>query len=109
MKYSIIATKRFEKDFKRLGVEQRRRVDRAIRDMGQNPYAGKRLKGELAGKWSLKIGMASSTSLLNPSLEQAYRVYGQGYLWRIRGTEVKTVQEAYVEAVEEGPLLLMEL
>jgi len=31
-------------------------LDSAIRALEINPYAGKPLKGELAGKWSLRVG-----------------------------------------------------
>jgi len=34
----------------------KRRLDSAIRNLQTNPRLGKPLKGELSGKWSLRIG-----------------------------------------------------
>jgi len=34
----------------------KRRLDSAIRNLEANPHLGKPLRGELSGKWSLRIG-----------------------------------------------------
>lgn len=34
----------------------KRRVDSAIRRLGDDPRQGKPLRGELSGKWSLRVG-----------------------------------------------------
>jgi len=56
MKYEIRATKRFERDFRRLTKEMKVRIDSAIRGLQENPYLGKFLHGDLKGKRSLRIG-----------------------------------------------------
>jgi mRNA interferase RelE/StbE len=55
-KYSLKATSRFEKDFRKLNNQLKRRLDSAIRRLEVNPYAGKPLRGRLSGKWSLRVG-----------------------------------------------------
>jgi len=55
MKYEIRATKRFERDFRRLTKEMKVRIDSAIRGLQENPYLGKFLHGDLKGKRSLRI------------------------------------------------------
>jgi len=56
MKYEFRATKRFERDFRRLTKEMKVRIDSAIRGLQENPYLGKFLHGDLKGKRSLRIG-----------------------------------------------------
>ncbi|MEM2927565.1 MAG: type II toxin-antitoxin system RelE/ParE family toxin [Nitrososphaerota archaeon] len=46
----------FEKEFRKLDIQLKRRIDAAIRALEINPYLGKALKGELLGKRSLRIG-----------------------------------------------------
>jgi mRNA interferase RelE/StbE len=55
-KYKSLSTKSFEKNFRKLSLELKRRMDRKIRWLSDNPYAGKSLHGELKGKYSLRIG-----------------------------------------------------
>ncbi|MBC7091090.1 MAG: type II toxin-antitoxin system RelE/ParE family toxin [Nitrososphaeria archaeon] len=55
-KYSLKVTKSFEKSFRKLDIQLKRRVDAAIRNLAINPYAGKPLRGELSGKMSLRVG-----------------------------------------------------
>lgn len=52
----IQATRRFERDFRRLPRQAKRRIDEAIRLLAENPYLGKVLRGELVGYRSLRVG-----------------------------------------------------
>jgi len=52
----ILTTRRFERDFRRLPKNVRRRVDEAIRSLAENPYMGRALRGRLMGFRSLRIG-----------------------------------------------------
>ena len=52
----ILTTRRFERDFRKLPREVKRRLDEAIRVLAENPYVGKRLRGELLGRRSLRVG-----------------------------------------------------
>lgn len=55
-RFSVKATKRFERKLSRLGLSlQRQILDRAY-ELGDDPYVGKRLKGSLEGLFSLRIG-----------------------------------------------------
>jgi len=56
VKYSLKVTRTFEKDFREFDNQLKRRIDSAIRNLQTNPRLGKPLKGELSGKWSLRIG-----------------------------------------------------
>jgi len=49
-------TRTFEKDFREFDTQLKKRLDFAIRNLQANPHLGKPLKGELSGKWSLRIG-----------------------------------------------------
>ena len=51
-----------EKDFRRLDTQLKRRGDSAIRNLQNNPYTGKPLRGELSGKWSLRLGITESSA-----------------------------------------------
>ncbi|HDJ66112.1 MAG TPA: type II toxin-antitoxin system RelE/ParE family toxin [Nitrososphaeria archaeon] len=55
-KYRILVTRRFERDFRKLDREIKRRVDSIIRRLETNPFLGKPLRGELKGKRSLRMG-----------------------------------------------------
>ncbi|MCD6536342.1 MAG: type II toxin-antitoxin system RelE/ParE family toxin [Thaumarchaeota archaeon] len=55
-KYKIQVTRRFEKDFRKLDREIKRRADSIIRRLEAEPFIGKPLRGELEGKRSLRIG-----------------------------------------------------
>ena len=52
----IIVTGRFERDFRKLPKEVKRRIDEAIRLLAEKPYMGKALRGSLAGRRSLRVG-----------------------------------------------------
>ncbi|RLF99107.1 MAG: type II toxin-antitoxin system mRNA interferase toxin, RelE/StbE family [Candidatus Wolframiiraptor sp.] len=55
-KYRIQVARRFEKDFRTLDWEMKRRADSIIRRLEAEPFIGKPLRGELKGKRSLRIG-----------------------------------------------------
>ena len=56
MAYSLEVTRRFEKDFRRLSLDIRRRVDAEAKMLESDPFLGKRLRGEFEGSHSLRIG-----------------------------------------------------
>ncbi len=45
MSYRLETTRRFEKDFKRLALDPKRRIDQQVRALETLPYSGKRLRG----------------------------------------------------------------
>ncbi|MHA1651696.1 MAG: type II toxin-antitoxin system RelE family toxin [Candidatus Helarchaeota archaeon] len=49
-------TKTFERIFRKLDRQIKIEVDSAIRKLAINPLIGKPLRGELIGKWSLRVG-----------------------------------------------------
>ncbi|MFH0770805.1 MAG: type II toxin-antitoxin system RelE/ParE family toxin [Candidatus Peregrinibacteria bacterium] len=55
MTYRIVITKQAAKDMKKLSADMRKRVDAAIDVLRENPLAGKQLRGELEGMWSLRV------------------------------------------------------
>ncbi len=55
MTYRIVIAKQATKDMKKLGAVMRKRVDLAIDVLRGDPFAGKRLQGELDGTWSLRV------------------------------------------------------
>ncbi len=56
MAVEVRLTKRFQKSFEKLDLSTRDRVREAVGHLRTDPHAGKPLKGELAGEWSLRIG-----------------------------------------------------
>ncbi len=56
MKYNLILSHRFDKAFSQLERTLQDRVVEGLRELGENPYAGKLLKGKLKGLWSWRVG-----------------------------------------------------
>jgi len=56
MRYRLKSTASFERGFRPLEVDLKRRIDSEIRRLQENPYFGKPLHGDLKGKRSLRIG-----------------------------------------------------
>jgi len=46
MSYRLETTRRFEKDFKKLASDLKRRIDQQVRTLEALPYSGKRLRGQ---------------------------------------------------------------
>lgn len=55
-KYRLRVTRSFERDFLKLDIQLKRRMESSIRNLETNHHLGKSLRGELSGKWSLRIG-----------------------------------------------------
>ncbi|MEI8229602.1 MAG: type II toxin-antitoxin system RelE/ParE family toxin [Candidatus Peregrinibacteria bacterium] len=55
MTYRIIIDSQARKDMKKLSADIQRRVSAAIDILRENPFAGKRLKGDLIGLWTLRV------------------------------------------------------
>jgi mRNA interferase RelE/StbE len=56
MRYKLLTTPRFEKDFKKLDKSIRQRVLKKIKNLEMKPYSFKSLHGKLKGKYSLHVG-----------------------------------------------------
>ncbi len=56
MSYRLETTRRFEKDFRKLARDLKRRIDQHVRTLEAQPYSGKRLRGEFEGSYSLRMG-----------------------------------------------------
>ena len=55
MKYQVILRKKVQKNLKRIDRRYRERILVALVELGRNPYLGKPLKGDLKGKFSLRV------------------------------------------------------
>ena len=53
--FTVIFTKRANKDYKKLSVKDQNRVAECIEDLHQQPFAGKKLDGEHDGYWSIRV------------------------------------------------------
>ena len=69
MKYSLRVTATFERSFRTLDVSSRRRVDTAVVKLEDDPRAGKPLKGQLSGRWSLRVGDIRVIYLIDDSVK----------------------------------------
>jgi mRNA interferase RelE/StbE len=56
MNFRLETTRKFEKDFKKLASDIKRRVDQQVKTLETQPYSGKRLRGEFEGSYSFRIG-----------------------------------------------------
>jgi mRNA interferase RelE/StbE len=56
MKYNILLSHKFDRDFSRLERTLQDRVVDGLRELKENPHAGKQLKGKLKDLWSWRIG-----------------------------------------------------
>lgn len=56
MPYKAALTKNFLRELKKLPENVKKRVLINIDELIRNPFSGVRLRGELKGKWRLRIG-----------------------------------------------------
>ncbi len=56
MKYNLLLSHKFDRDFSRLEKILQDRVVECLRDLNENPHAGKQLKGKLKNLWSWRVG-----------------------------------------------------
>lgn len=56
MKYNILLSHKFDRDFSRLERTLQDRVVDGLRELKENPHAGKQLRGKLKELWSWRIG-----------------------------------------------------
>ena len=54
--YTVVQTPKFERAFRKLDSELRRRISSQLLDLAVQPETGKRLHGRLKGIFSLRIG-----------------------------------------------------
>lgn len=56
MPYKAALTKNFLRELKKLPENVKKKVLTAVDELIRNPFLGVRLRGELKGKWRLRIG-----------------------------------------------------
>lgn len=56
MKYNLLLSHKFDRDFSRLEKPLQDRVIGELRILNENPHAGKQLKGKLKDLWSWRVG-----------------------------------------------------
>ena len=56
MKYNILLSHKFDKDFSKLERALQDRVVDGLRELKENPHAGKQLRGKIKELWSWRIG-----------------------------------------------------
>ncbi|VVB87656.1 ParE toxin of type II toxin-antitoxin system, parDE [uncultured archaeon] len=56
MKYKLLLSHKFDKDFSRLEKTLQERVVESLRELNENPHAGKQLKGKLKNLLSWRVG-----------------------------------------------------
>lgn len=52
----LLLTRRFQKSFERLDAKAQEKVKQALIEIKENPLDRKRLTGDLAGEFSLRVG-----------------------------------------------------
>ena len=55
-KYKLQVSTIFEKAFRKYDIPTKQKLDLAIRQLEVDPYEGKTLRGNLAGKWAIRSG-----------------------------------------------------
>ncbi len=55
IKYKIILPRKVQKDLKSFNDKYKRKILLSLKSLGQNPYLGKKLAGELKDKRSLRV------------------------------------------------------
>ena len=56
MKYNLLLSHKFDRDFSRLEKNLQDRVVGSLRNLNENPHAGKQLKGKLRDLLSWRVG-----------------------------------------------------
>ena len=56
LKYSLLLSNKFDREFSQLEKAVQDRVVEALRELNENPQAGKQLKGKLKNLWSWRLG-----------------------------------------------------
>jgi mRNA interferase RelE/StbE len=56
MSFRLETTRKFEKDFRKLPPDLKRRIDHQVKTLEAQPYGGKRLRGEFEGSYSFRVG-----------------------------------------------------
>ena len=56
MKYNLLLSHKFDRDFSRLEKTLQDRVVWGLRDLNEAPHTGKQLKGKLKELWSWRVG-----------------------------------------------------
>ncbi len=56
MNYNLLLSHKFDREFSQLEKTVQDRVVDALRELNENPHAGKQLKGKLKSLWSWRAG-----------------------------------------------------
>ena len=74
MSYSVLQTKRFGRQYKKLNVNVALDVDSVINQVATNPGLGERKKGDLASLWVYKFRSQNQLYLLGYTLDDGLRL-----------------------------------
>jgi addiction module RelE/StbE family toxin len=55
-KFQLVPTKTFLKDLKKIDAKLKRRIAKALDNLQENPFQGKKLAAIEIGKWRIRIG-----------------------------------------------------
>jgi len=72
--YSVLQTKRFGRQYKKLNVNVALDVDSVINQVATNPGLGERKKGDLASLWVYKFRSQNQLYLLGYTLDDGLRL-----------------------------------
>jgi mRNA interferase RelE/StbE len=56
VKFNLLLSQKFDRDFSRLEKTLQDRVVEGLRELKEDPHAGKQLKGKLRSLWSWRVG-----------------------------------------------------
>lgn len=74
MSYSVLQTKRFGRQYKKLNVNVALDVDSVINQVATNPGLGERKKGDLASLWVYKFRSQNQLYLLGYTVDDGLRL-----------------------------------
>lgn len=78
----IILSPRAAKNYKRIGVKDKPKVDRKIEFLAKNPLAGKALRGDYEGEYTLRVWPLRIIYIFDPS-EQIIQIENIEYRGRV--------------------------
>jgi len=55
MPYTVVVTKKIQKEINRIDKRYRKRITAALVFLGDDPYMGKKLEGDHKHQWSLRV------------------------------------------------------
>lgn len=55
MAYALLIEAKAKKELANIPTKDRERIDKTLRNLTEDPYSGKKLVGQLAGKYSVRV------------------------------------------------------